>query len=124
MASPDRRPPERAPERRRPHRHTSHYEGIRDPTPGRPRSYTGASGRRRSAIPGYDRERDVTRTTRAGINVLSAVVLGSGIGAAIGGGAMGGAGDAAGLGGLIGAAIGLVVHLVFLRFLSSGPMGS
>lgn len=100
------------------------YEGVREQSPGRARSYTGSSGRRRSSVPGYDSERDVTRTTRAGINLMSALVLGSGIGAAIGGGALGGTGDAAGLGALIGALIGLFLHLVFLRFLSSGPMGS
>jgi hypothetical protein len=121
VAEPGRRP-KASSSGRRPARRV--YEGGGERGPGRGRSYTGESSRRRSAVPGYDRERDVTRTTRAGINVMSAVVLGAGIGAAIGAGALGGRDDAAGAGALIGAVIGLVIYLLFIRFLSSGPMGS
>lgn len=98
------------------------YEAIGERIPGQPRAYTGASGRKRSVIPGYDSERDVTRTSRAGENIIGAVGLCAAVGAGIGG--TQGAGDAAGLGAVLGAVGGIPVYLVMSWLLRGGPMGS
>lgn len=116
----DRAKPDKRKERKRP----SHqrYEATGERIPGQPRAYTGASGRKRSVVPGYDSERDVTRTSRASENFIGAVGLCAAIGAAIGG--TQGAGDAAGLGALLGGVVGILFYLLLTWLLKGGPMGS
>ena len=116
--------PEAKPRQKRRKSGSPRYENVGERVPGKPRAYTGASGRKRSVVPGYDSERDVTRTTRAGENMFSMVLLCAALGAAAGGGAFGGAGGAAGAGAAIGAAIGLVFYLILMRLMKGGPMGS
>jgi hypothetical protein len=82
------------------------------------RTYSGESGRRHSSVPGYDRERDQTSTTQAGLNILGLPLLGAGIGAGVGAQA-----DATGLGAIAGAVCGLLLALGFIRLYGSRPMG-
>jgi hypothetical protein len=90
----------------------------RPPRRERSRTYSGESGRRRSPVPGYDRERDQTATTQAGLNLVGLPLLGAGIGAGIAA-----QWDATGLGAGAGVVCGLLVALAFIRLYGSRPMG-
>jgi hypothetical protein len=82
------------------------------------RTYSGTSGKRRSSVPGYDRERDATATTQAGLNLFGMPLLGAATGAGVGAEM-----DAAVLGAGVGAAAGFVISLVIIRLFGSRPMG-
>jgi hypothetical protein len=82
------------------------------------RTYSGASGKRRSSVPGYDRERDPTATTQAGLNIFGMPLLGAATGAGVGAEM-----DATVLGAGIGAAAGLLIALAVIRLFASRPMG-
>jgi hypothetical protein len=113
MSSPDvhRQAPgsSRADTRRDPARPTD-----REPS----RTYSGDSGRRRSSVPGYDRERDPTTSTQAGLNIFGMPLLGAATGAGLGAEM-----DAAALGAGVGAATGILIRIAVIRLFGSRPMG-
>ena len=76
-------------------------------------------GGRRSVIPGYDSERDVTRTSRAGENIGGAVLLCGAFGAFVGAENIG-----AGAGAGTGVVVGMVLYLLLSALMRGGPMGS
>lgn len=93
-------------------------ERLRPAQRARSRSYSGDSARRRSPVPGYDRERDPTTTTQAGLNIFGMPALGAAIGAGLGAGT-----DATVLGAGAGAVTGLLIGLGFIKLFGSRPMG-
>lgn len=84
----------------------------------RSRTYSGDSGRRRSSVPGYDRERDATATTQAGLNIFGMPLLGAATGAGLGAEA-----DMTLAGAAAGAVVGLLIALAIIRLFGSRPMG-
>jgi hypothetical protein len=82
------------------------------------RTYSGTSGRRRSSVPGYDRERDATATSQAGLNLFGMPLLGAATGAGVGAEM-----DAAVIGAGVGAATGFLISLIVIRLFASRPMG-
>jgi hypothetical protein len=84
----------------------------------RSRTYSGDSARNRSSVPGYDRERDPTATTQAGLNIFGMPLFGAAVGAGVGAEM-----DATLLGAGAGAIGGLLVGLSFIRLFGSRPMG-